>query len=251
MRSITCRRRAGAFIPKSAGRTRRCSNWPNRFATRGPIVLTFELHQGLGRQHLIGRLRLAVRGNVLPRAAGAVDVSRACFDGSRGSCRAAHRRSSECYWRRFTSNERSTSRLAALPAPQIGILRHESIQSERRARAVANAAARACARARRDQKSGSAGGAGRVAIALPDLPGTFRIADVANEVAAAGRTGRLVGRPEERAHLAVDRQSPVAVSLRPRYWSIRRTTSGAWVRRRRIRNCSIGWPRRCATMAAR
>jgi hypothetical protein len=32
-----------------------------------PTVLTFELHQGLGRQHLIGRVRLSVRGNVLPR----------------------------------------------------------------------------------------------------------------------------------------------------------------------------------------
>ncbi len=32
-----------------------------------PVVLRFELHQGLGRQHLIGRLRLSVRGNVLPQ----------------------------------------------------------------------------------------------------------------------------------------------------------------------------------------
>ena len=33
-----------------------------------PIALTFKLHQELGRQHLIGRFRLAVRGNVPPRA---------------------------------------------------------------------------------------------------------------------------------------------------------------------------------------
>ncbi len=32
-----------------------------------PILLTFQLHQELGRQHLIGRLRLAVRGTALPR----------------------------------------------------------------------------------------------------------------------------------------------------------------------------------------
>jgi hypothetical protein len=32
-----------------------------------PVTLTFELRQDLGRQHLIGRLRLSVRGNVLPR----------------------------------------------------------------------------------------------------------------------------------------------------------------------------------------
>lgn len=32
-----------------------------------PVILTFELRQELGRQHLIGRLRLAVRGNALPQ----------------------------------------------------------------------------------------------------------------------------------------------------------------------------------------
>jgi hypothetical protein len=32
----------------------------------GPMVLKIELHQALGRQHLVGRFRLAVRGNVLP-----------------------------------------------------------------------------------------------------------------------------------------------------------------------------------------
>lgn len=32
----------------------------------GPVLLTFELHQELGRQHLIGRLRLSVGSKVLP-----------------------------------------------------------------------------------------------------------------------------------------------------------------------------------------
>ena len=52
----------------------------------------------------------------------------------------------------FYQQRRIDEKLAALPAPQIGLLRHQSIQSERRACSIANAAAGARAEARRHQE---------------------------------------------------------------------------------------------------
>ena len=54
---------------------------------------------------------------------------------------------------------------------------------------------------------------------------------------------------EEPAHLAQHRQPRLAVSLRPRIWSTRPTTSAAWASCRRIPNCSTGWRRSSATAA--
>jgi Protein of unknown function (DUF1553) len=84
----------------------------------GPTVLKFELHQALGRQHLIGRFRLSVRGAAQPRS-----LDRSTFPSAVRAALATPvgSRTDEQLIQLAAFYELATieERLASLPAPQM------------------------------------------------------------------------------------------------------------------------------------
>jgi mono/diheme cytochrome c family protein len=145
----------------------------------GPKALTFELHQGLGRKHLIGRVRLSVRGNVLPRpleqstfptpVATALAISSEQRTDQQRMLLAA-----------FYQQQLIDEQLDALPAPQsvyCGTNRFKPSGG-----LVPSPTPRPVHVLKRGEikSPGALAEPGALRL-IPELSGTFRIADVANE----------------------------------------------------------------------
>ena len=150
----------------------------------------------------------------------------------------------------FYQQRKIDERPGGLAGAADDLLRHESIQSERRIGASADAATGAVL-ARGDIKNpGALAQAGRTSVRCRACRANLHVADPTMKVRGASRWP--IGWPIRRMCSPGGRSPTACGSITSaRVWSIRRTTSDAWARRRRIRSCSIGWPRRCAITAAR
>ena len=85
---------------------------------------------------------------------------------------------------------------------------------------------------------------------IKGVPWRFELPAGSPRKRTARRARPLDHRPSQSAHLAIDRQSRLAVSLWPRHRR-RPATSAGWGSCRRIRSCSTGWRPSSATAANR
>ncbi|MEX2309763.1 MAG: PSD1 and planctomycete cytochrome C domain-containing protein [Pirellulales bacterium] len=145
----------------------------------GPTLLTFELHQGLGRQHLIGRLRLSVRGTVLPRA-----LERSTFPAPVSAALAVapkHRTDQQrMLLAAFYQQRHIDEQFSALPQPQL--LYCGTNQFKPSGGLVSSPTPRPVHVLERGEiKSPKALAEPGALRCIPGLPGEFHIADAANE----------------------------------------------------------------------
>ena len=182
--------------------------------TSKPVILTFELQQGLGRQHLIGRLRLSVRSSVLSRP-----LERSAFPAPVSAALAvtSDKRTDQqrmllaAFYQQRTVDEK----LAALPAPQSVYC--GTNQFKPTGGLVPSPTPRPVYVLKRGEiKSPGALAEPGALRFIPGLSGKFQIADAANESLRRVALADWLVRSEERVDMAVDRESAVAVSLRQR-----------------------------------